>query len=220
VNLHPINIMDGDLVFYDIETMRAPYEVVGGWDNPEGMDFGIAVAYHQSKEPGERMYHFFGPGQKQELIDLLRGRVAVTFNGVKFDNRVLFGNLCRNPPWRNIDLLRLVLLDKFKTRSVGEAERKYGKEAVHGGGQYSLDGLAEGTMDMHKIGTGARAPQLIAKGKWPEVYSYCLHDVRLLRGLFERAYENGVLRARDGTPVFVPAALLAQGTDLEEGEPL
>lgn len=204
------------LIFYDIETLRTPDQVEGGWENPAAMGFGTAVAYLELTD----MFYFFGPGDKDGLIKLmgLPDAIAVTFNGVKFDNRVLLGNDCYEKeavPWRNVDILRLVLYAKYGTYSVEEAEERHGKKNVHNG-DIGLDGLAEGTLGMNKTGKGAHAPALIREAKWAEVFAYNLHDVRLTVKLFWFLLQNGYLITRQGEVVYIQPQLVEKGTDLEK----
>ncbi len=78
-----------DVVVYDVEIAREVHTVVGEWNNPEGMGFASAVAYDYRTD----RYHFFlHESGKSGLLNLLQGRVVVTFNGVKFDSRVILGN--------------------------------------------------------------------------------------------------------------------------------
>ena len=182
--------MSNDVVVFDIETVAGPDQVEGGWENPEAMGFGCAVAYNYAKD----VYVFYGPGEQNALRELLAGSIVVTFNGIRFDYRVLYGNdypmltgrLSPEGFAGEVDLLLEVVKGKFAVDSVEEAEQRYGKVAVHNG-SINLDGLSQGTLHRWKTGSGAHAPILIAEGRWAEVYEYCLNDVRLTKGLFEYA---------------------------------
>jgi len=183
---------------YDIEVLRGPDEVEGGWQNPEAMGFGTAVVYSYK----DNLYHFFGPDQKRELIGLLADGHVVSFNGIKFDNAVLMGNDYQKAEksWTNRDILLDVVKGKYSLHSVLEAEKKLGDKEVHDG-SIGLDGLAEGTLGMHKTGHGAKAPELIKEGKWAEVFAYNLHDVRLTRMLHEFAKKHGYLIDRNNLKI-------------------
>lgn len=174
------------MLIYDIEVMFGPDEIQGGWTNPEGMGFGTAVAYDTEKD----QYLFYGPDKKQQLIeDLTSVKECVTFNGIKFDDRVLLGNDLIEAPWKNNDLLLMVVKGKFGCETVAEAEEKYTAKVVHDG-SIGLDGLAEGTLGLNKTGHGSKAPDLIKACRWAEVYAYNLQDVRLTRHLWE-FYQHG-----------------------------
>lgn len=185
---------------YDIEVLRGPDEVEGGWQNPEAMGFGTAVVYSYK----DNLYHFFGPNQKQELIDLLAESpgLVVSFNGIKFDNAVLLGNDYQKHEaiWFDYDLLLNVVGGKYNLESVYDAEKKLGDKEIHDG-SIGLDGLAEGTLGMHKTGHGAKTPQLIKEGKWAEVFAYNLHDVRLTKMLYDFAKKYSYLIDRNGLKI-------------------
>lgn len=185
-------------LIYDVEVLRGPDEVDGGWNNPWGMGFGTAVVYDYDRD----LYHFFGAEKLKDLIGLLTTGLVVSFNGIKFDNRVLFGNDYNAPnsevAWRDYDILLEVVKAKYGLSSVAEAEKKLGDPAVHDG-SIGLDGLSEGTLNLHKTGHGAKAPQLIREAKWAEVFAYNLNDVRLTRKLFDFIRQYGYLIDRAGT---------------------
>lgn len=178
------------VIVYDVEVLRGPDEVEGGWNNPEAMGFGTAVAYNYLND----QYYFYGADDKAELIKLLQSNTVVSFNGIKFDNRVVLGNdYSQNTRlWRDVDILLMVVQSKFGLPDVVAAETKLGDREVHDG-SISLDGLAEGTLRMHKTGSGAHAPKLIREGKWPAVFAYNLHDVRLTRMLYDFMNKYGYL---------------------------
>lgn len=188
-------------VVYDVETKRDPDEVPGGWENPEAMGFATAVAY----EYGADKYHFFiGKEGCLSLAKLLHNQLAVTFNGIKFDSRVVLSNdrdisedghiTCsvsgRRPAdvidygFYNFDILLEYIRSRFNLLTVGEAEKKLGDEKIHDG-SFTLDGLAEGTLSMNKCGHGAHAPVLFREKRFAELFEYNLHDVRLTKKLLE-----------------------------------
>lgn len=195
-----------NVVVYDIETLRHPDEVTGGWDNPEGMGFGIACAYDYFDDT----YYFFdGPEGRHALCDLLDGKMAVTFNGIRFDSRVLLGNdrqleyrLTGNDrhQWANFDILAEYIKSRYGYTTVADAEKRLGDAAIHDG-SFGLDGLAEGTLGMRKNGSGELAPALLDGGQYSRLYGYCLNDVRLTRKLFEHIADHGEVTDRSGRVV-------------------
>jgi len=170
------------MLFYDIETLRGPDEVEGGWTNPYGMGFGTAVVFNDKNN----LYSFYGPNDAGLLLNNLNSEIVVSFNGIKFDNRVLLGNENKEEYWVDIDLLLEVVKSKFKVQSVLEAEEKYGNQLIHDG-SIGLNGLSQGTLGLSKTGHGAHAPELIKQRKWAEVFSYNLNDVRLTKMLYKYA---------------------------------
>lgn len=190
-------------IVYDVEVLRGPDEVEGGWENPEAMGFGTAVTYDTKDD----RYRFYGPESKDALIAALCERYVVSFNGVRFDNKVMIGNdyVAR---WKDIDLLLLAVKAKFPgCGDVKEAEEKYGSKAVHDN-TLGLDGLAHGTLGRGKTGHGAHAPKLIAKKEWAGVFEYNLEDVRLTYKLWAFAKKHGFLFDRGGNVLRIPLAKL------------
>lgn len=187
-----------DLMVWDVEVIRSPDEIPGGWNDPEGMGLGTAVVWSQRKN----QYFFFEEKDKDDLRNFLSGNRIVSFNGIKFDNRVLLGNEYQKSEhiFRDIDLLLEVVKSKFRLGSIKEAQAKMGDRSVHDG-SINLDGLALGTLGFQKSGSGAHAPQLIQQGKWAEVFAYNLHDVRLTRMLYEFAKQWGYLIDRKGNQI-------------------
>lgn len=195
-----------NVIVYDIETLKKPEEVEGGWDNPEEMGFGIACAYDFFDDT----YHFFdGQDGKIELCELLNCKLAVTFNGIKFDSRILLGNdrllmhgvtANHRYQWYNFDILAEYVKSRFGYTTVAEAEKRLGDETIHDG-SFGLDGLSEGTLGMCKNGTGEQAPELLDAGQYSRLYGYCLNDVRLTRKLLEHIKDHGEVTDRSGRVV-------------------
>jgi len=195
-------------VVYDVEVAILPDYVKGGWENPEGMGFASAVAYAYG---ADRYYFFLHEDGRKGLIELLDGKTAVTFNGIKFDSRVVLGNNRDVNPrgttrteihgFGNYDLLLEYLKARYGFTDVGEAEANLGGPVVVHDGSFSLDGLAEGTLRLRKTGHGAEAPLLYQAEQYEALLAYNLHDVRLTRKLFEFAREYGFLVDREGRVV-------------------
>lgn len=198
------------MLIYDMEVLRGPDEVEGGWGNPEAMGFGTAVIYDTQKD----FYYLFGPDllllSKAKM--LLRGRPRMGFNNVRFDDRVIFGNKeieMECPKGQFIerpgvyDLLIQVVKAKFGVETVREAELKVGAKQIHDG-SIGLDALAFATLGMRKSRHGVKAPQLIALGQWPEVFEYNLNDVRLTYKLIEFQRRHGFLVDGNGRVIRWP----------------
>lgn len=181
------------MIVYDIETLRGPDEVEGGWENPEGMRFGCAVTYDTEKDH----FDFYQTREMEALKDSLTetGQTILSFNGVKFDNSILLGNnynylAC---PWSNTDLLIEVLMARFRIFShddyhlgdnISYLVQQYGAKTVFDG-SYGLDALCHKTIGKRKTGHGAKVPQMILEAKWSDVWQYNLQDVRLTWELFQ-----------------------------------
>lgn len=194
-------------VVYDVEIAKEVDSVPGKWDNPGAMGFASAVTYSYADD---RYRFWLGPEQQAPLCDFLCRKMAVTFNGIKFDSRVLMGNsrevyktgatVSGNLSWMNCDLLLEYIKARFGDPDVGRAEKRLGDRAIHDG-SFSLDGLSEGTFGLHKTGHGARAPILYQQGKFAELLEYNCQDVRLTRKLFEFIRDHGFCVDRAGRVV-------------------
>lgn len=216
-------------VVYDVEIAKEVHTVERGWDNPGGMGFASAVAYDYLTD----QYHFFlHEVGKGGLLNLLQDRIVATFNGVKFDSRVILGNLrgtdfvsdgmvlitgtricgerspesgdvlntIRTAEWMELDLLLRYVQSRFGCASVLEAEKLLGDKTIHDG-TFGLDGLAEGTLGLKKIGHGSKAPVLYQQERYDELFAYNLHDVRLTRKLLEAVRKSGNLTDSTGRNV-------------------
>lgn len=196
-------------VVYDVEIATEVDKVEGKWENPEGMEFASAVAYDYGRD---QYFFFLHEDGRQKLIDLLHTKTAITFNGIKFDSRVILGNnryvdsagdtsdVKRIWWWNNIDLLLEYVKARFEYSDVAQAEQWLGDKAIHDG-SFSLDGIAEGTFGLRKTGHGANAPILYQDKKYGELLSYNLHDVRLTRKMFDFVLKYGFIVDRSGRTV-------------------
>ena len=99
--------------------------------------------------------------------------------------------------WDNFDILLEYVKARFGYKTVREAENALGDKSIHDG-SFGLDGLAEGTLSLHKTGHGAHAPILYRLGHFDKLLAYNLQDVRLTRKLFDFIREYGFLADRSG----------------------
>lgn len=179
-------------VCFDVEVLRGPEDVVGGWENPEGMGFGTAVTWDTQSQ----MFRFFGPDQLDKLICLLTAAdIVVGFNHIRFDYKVIYGNTYGEQECyergKDVDLLIEIIRKKFPgCMWVEEAEEKHGPKNVHDG-SCGLNGISRGTFGTQKSGHGAHAPKLIQEGRWAEVLEYNLHDVRLTWAIYNHWITRG-----------------------------
>ena len=89
-----------NIVYFDLETMRAADEV-GGWKHIDKMGMSIGVTY----STGNGEYSIYQESEVNDLIEeLQRADLVVGFNHIRFDYEVLHGY---TPP----DLRKLPLLD-------------------------------------------------------------------------------------------------------------
>ena len=192
-----------NVVIYDIETKRVPDDVDGGWNNPEGMGFAAAVAYFYRYD----RYRFYqGSAGREKLAQDLDVTTAVTFNGIRFDSKVLLGNnryfdsigcMTRNEfcCFENYDILveyafaRFGILVDKPPATATDIMSILANPAIHDG-TFNLNAIANATLNMGKTGSGAMAPELYKKKMFSKLFEYCLHDVRITRKIFEFILNN------------------------------
>lgn len=202
-----------EFVVYDVETANVPDDVKGGWSNPEGMGFSSAVAYSYHLQQYEL---FLGPEEKDDLVAFLNNKCAVTFNGIRFDSRVLLGNdrvilsegrvvgtVDGEYTWSNYDILFEYVRSRWDLTTFESIENKLDDPAIHDG-SFTLDGICSAMFGRKKIGHGAKAPILYREGKISDLLTYNLHDVVLTRRLFEFINSNRYVLGTDRRVVWLP----------------
>jgi DEAD/DEAH box helicase domain-containing protein len=157
-------------IVIDIETVRGPDEVMGGWANPEG--FGVAVAVTWDQENGFQEWY-------EKDVEALVGELSsfgriVGFNVLDFDFRVLaayqpaVSKLLRG---KTVDIL-------------ADVHRALGFRV-------KLDELARETLGRGKTGTGEQALRWWREEKRDLVVKYCQADVALTRDIYEYGLKRG-----------------------------
>lgn len=175
-------MLDRALV-YDLEIIRAipdrnearieGIEYCAGWGDHANMGISVLCAYDYA----EQRYRVFCADNLKEFAALCASRYPlVGFNNLDFDNRVLAAAGVMIEPDCCYDIL-------------GEIWRALGRR-VRG---YRLDDCAPAALGPSavKSGDGALAPVLWQQSNAGTVIDYCLNDVRLTKGLFDRVIEDG-----------------------------
>ncbi|HBF42335.1 MAG TPA: hypothetical protein DDW42_01655 [Desulfobacteraceae bacterium] len=181
-----------DCVVYDVEVVNGPDEIPGGWENPEGMGFASGVTYDYATDLYEFFMHEAGA---EALRKKLTNRIAVSFNGIKFDSKVMLGNdrECKQGftftsdsayMWFNFDILLEYIKGRFGYETVAEAEDRLGDRKIHDG-SFNLDALCKATLGAGKTGHGAHAPVLYQKKQYDALLAYNFNDVRISKKLFD-----------------------------------
>lgn len=193
---------------YDLEIAREVKDTPGGWGNPYGMTLGSAVVFDYSSN----QFHFFlHDTDKPRLLEFLNGNSLISFNGLNFDTKVLLGNDRVFEPlpngigfkvtsadgkisWNELDLFTLCLKSKFECVDLMEATHKRSR------GGMNLDAISKATLGdkFGKSGDGAEAPRMYKAGKYLDLLSYNLQDVRLTRQICEFAKQNKYLMTGKG----------------------
>lgn len=185
-------------VVYDIEVKKAvpprpgalTPRVAGvdyckGWGDHANM--GVACVGVFESWTG-RFRAFFEDNKEAFLVSLATADVAVGFNNIKFDDKVLLASkwwepesLCAKIP--RYDILRELWIAKGLNPE--------GFSKAHGG--VGLDACARANGGQGKTGHGATAPIDYQQGRWGKLIDYCLMDVRLTQMLFEQIVREGYL---------------------------
>jgi hypothetical protein len=142
---------------------------------------------------GDSEVDFYTPNDRDPfdlygLVKRLEGAdEVVSFNGERFDNQVLIATLAL-PALRiakSVDLLRIILKAKGGVR--------------YPEGSWKLDAISKRTLGEGKLlGDGAFAPQKAREGRWGELFTYCLGDVKLTRSLYRHIATQGCIVDPDG----------------------
>jgi hypothetical protein len=107
----------------------------------------------------------------QQLVN--QAERIVGFNSLSFDDKLLLANGIKITT--NFDLL-------CQVRKASQQPPHYTKGVTRKG--YSLENLAIANLGVGKTGTGELAPVLWQQGRYQEVISYCLNDVKLTKRLY------------------------------------
>jgi DEAD/DEAH box helicase domain-containing protein len=166
----------GPLVL-DVETQKLSEEVRGGWNAVE--EFLIALVVTWDRQHNLRVWYEEDAGQL--LKELARFDPIVTFNGERFDFRVLshYGSVEQLYP-KSKDMLALLS---------GQL-----------GFRVKLDSVARATLGKGKTGTGTECVEWWRSGdpiQRQKVVDYCKVDVELTRDLYLFAKEHGYVLIED-----------------------
>lgn len=182
-----------DYIVYDVETQKLAKEVDGGWDNIYGMGLASCVAYDSASDT----FRFFGGGEEEinRLCRFLHGKLAVSFNGISFDSRLLLGNervlekngVTRNEIywWANADIYAEVhrnILNISKTNYPFLMEQI--NKIKFPPNVFSLDSIVKATLRSKKFGNGKHAPELFKNGQITELFQYNLQDTKVTNDLY------------------------------------
>lgn len=178
-----------DIVVYDLEIKKAirsrgediipGIQYCEGWNDHKGMGVSVLCAYDYASG----RYRVFCEDNLSEFADLVKGKLVVGFNHIRFDNSVcLLGEGIEVGVEAQYDVLQAV----WKASGLGPVF----SPSTHGG--FKLDDCARVNLGKQKTYNGALAPIAWQRGRIGTVIDYCLEDVRLTKLLFDMAL-NGEL---------------------------
>lgn len=189
------------VIVYDIELANDP-KAIGGWGAYDKMEVSCIGTYDYS----ENQYRIWQHTEIADCISFLHtARMIVGFNNISFDDNVLKARGLKLDMITSYDILREIWkgmgLDPINTNPV-----------THGG--TGLGRTSTLTFGSKKSGEGAHAMKLWEEGKYAELYSYCLNDVRLTKKLMDRIVRGKPLNS--GNPSRVINVPFSSGDFLAE----
>jgi len=189
---------DRNFIVYDVETK----DLIK--DQNKIFELGISVTVTYSYN--ENVYRIWGDTKQdhKDLLSYMNGCIAITFNGISFDSKVLLGNNRKILPngsvtgdpfkegkeygWRNIDMFTEIWKSIFKTKNVITAiEKQKNAKQFHVRGLFNLDNILRNTLGgtYLKLVNGITAVDHYKNGNLKKLYEYCIQDVRTERALWE-----------------------------------
>lgn len=136
----------------------------------------------------ERMHLYDKHTLEGAVAHLNMGDLLVGFNSSNFDTPCIEGVTGLRVERPQYDILAEVY------RALGHREKGY-----------SLDAIAGRTLGFHKSGDGASAPELAARGRWAELFDYCMNDVHLTRSIYNHIVDLGYIVDINGERLSLPA---------------
>jgi DEAD/DEAH box helicase domain-containing protein len=172
------------ICYFDLETRKHaedldPQDVDLGWDRLRRGEGGVSsLAIWDSEDQWCSLYDDFtiqAAARHLELAD-----VVVGYSSERFDVPVIEGLVGR----------RLALRQHYDIYT--ELARALAAQGFVGTkGDCTMDRITRRTLGRGKINHGSHAKELAAKGRWADLFSYCMSDVQLTRDLFLYICEHG-----------------------------
>lgn len=161
-------------IVFDIETRNIFQDV--GSNNPADLDISVVGMYDSERD----MYDIFTLEELPRFWPILEtADMLITFNGDHFDIPLL------NKYYPG-DLNKIKSLDILK-----EMQKSAGR-------RMKLDQIAEGTLGIHKSGSGLDAYNWWKQGEIEKIKKYCLDDVKITKEIYEYALQNSKLIFKEG----------------------
>ncbi|MBI4130787.1 ribonuclease H-like domain-containing protein [Candidatus Roizmanbacteria bacterium] len=157
----------GHPIVLDLETQKAFHHT----EHRKPEELGVSVVGVYSYETDK--FRAFREHEFDELFRLIeRSSLIVGFNVARFDLPAL-------QPYYVGSLEKFPVLDMLEDV----------KTAI--GRRIALDEFAKETLHAKKSGHGLMAINYFKEGKWDELISYCLDDVRITKALYEYGKTHG-----------------------------
>lgn len=160
-------------IVFDIETQNT-FEDVGKAD-PSLLSISLVGVYDYETDS----YTSYLENELTQLWPLLeKADMLIGYNSDHFDIPLL-------NKYYHGDLTQIKSLDLLK-----EIRQVLGR-------RLRLDTVAEGTLGMRKSGHGLDAIRWWKSGEIEKIRTYCLHDVKITKEIYDYAHQNGSLRYKD-----------------------
>jgi len=170
---------DYDVFVFDVETKYSADEV-GGWKNADKMGISALVAYSMINE----QYYIYEENEIEQFIEKLSAAKAVIgFNIINFDFKVISGYMKNNT-----DDFSRILKSVMKIDLLHDIRNITGR-------RFSLDNLAQATINAKKSADGLQALKWYKNGEIKKIIDYCKIDVDVTRDLFLYGVENDKIYA-------------------------
>lgn len=167
------------------------YEYCDGWNDHQGMGVAVVGFYCSWNSPSDALRwwaighqfplnEWFPPARTTDLTTHVIG-----FNSKRFDDKLMAAHGVTIKT--TYDLLNEILL------AAGQLGKPYWKKGL----SYSLGKIGEAN-GFPKTGTGELAPQLWQDGKFQEVITYCMNDVRITHELLKLGWAGELIDPNDG----------------------
>lgn len=168
-----------EFAVYDLEIKTPIENLPKKWEDHALMGISCLGLYDYAED----RYKVYDDHNKAEFLDRYFNNpncVLISFNGYKFDDRVVKTNwengAAQKRSYESFDILDAVW-------------KSLGKMNFHKG--VSLDALCQATLFTGKSGSGEFAPALYLENRIAELVTYCLHDVWLTKRLFDFVRTHG-----------------------------
>jgi DEAD/DEAH box helicase domain-containing protein len=151
----------------DLETKKT-FDDVGGRNHLDKLGISVVGVYDYATD----RYTTFVESEFGRLQNLLiDASLIIGFNHVWFDMPVL-------QPYLSVDVKKLPCFDIML-----DLQEKLGHRV-------GLDSVASATLGIGKTASGLDAIRFYNEGRWDELKSYCLNDVKVTKEVFDHGIKN------------------------------
>lgn len=195
--------MNPSAFVYDIEIVKGiadkksptipGIEYCAGWNDHANMGISVIGVYDYLEDRSR----VFLKDNFADFVALVNTRdIAVSFNGIGFDNKVITHGGCDISETKSYDLLAEIWAASGLARTFSYP--------THIG--FGLDAVCSLNFGTTKSGSGALAPVLWQQGRFGEVIDYCLNDVALTKQLFDAVLRgDSIISPKGGANLLLPS---------------